>query len=94
MTQMCLVHDPEQLHPKNLPKQLKHLVDKRFNSFITDDMTESSLEFIKKLDAHWNTKIYDFIPEWKDVYNGAQNLDTLEKDYEVYRRTLEYIKKV
>jgi MoaA/NifB/PqqE/SkfB family radical SAM enzyme len=94
MTQMCLVHDPEQLHPKNLPEQLKPLVDKRFSSFIQEEMSESSLDFIKKLDKYWNTKIYDYIPEWKDVYINSKNINILEKDYELYRRTMEYIKKI
>ena len=94
MTQMCLVHNPDELHPKNLPSALRHLVDPRFQSFLSEDKTIDCLEFIKKLDKHWNTKIYDVMPEWKEVYNKKSKGDTLEKDYDLYRRTLEYVKKV
>jgi MoaA/NifB/PqqE/SkfB family radical SAM enzyme len=94
MTQMSLVHNPEALHPKNLPSALKHLVDPRFVSFLQENKTDSCLEFIKKLDKHWNTKIYDVMPEWKEVYDNNGAKDTLEKDYDLYRSTLEYINKI
>ena len=94
MTQMCLVHNPDELHPKNLPSALRHLVDPQFQSFLSEDKTIDCLEFIKKLDKHWNTKIYDVMPEWKEVYNKKGKGDTLEKDYDLYRRTLEYVKKI
>lgn len=94
MTQMSLVHEPEALHPKNLPSVLKPLVDKRFWSFIDLNPTDSSLDFIKKLDNHWNTKIFDYMPEWKEVYEQNLQLDQIEKDYELYRRTLDYTQKI
>jgi MoaA/NifB/PqqE/SkfB family radical SAM enzyme len=94
MTQMSLVHDPEQLHPKNLPDKLKRLVDKRFENFIAEDKTSDCIDFIKKLDAHWNTKITDFMPEWKQVYEQKQLEGQFEKDYDLYRSTLEYINKI
>ena len=34
------------------------------------------------------------MPEWKEVYNKKDKGDTLEKDYDLYRRTLEYVKKI
>ena len=94
MTQMSLVHEPEQLHPKNLPNKLKKLVDKRFENFITEDKTSDCIDFIKKLDAHWNTKITDSMPEWKQVYEQKQLEGQFEKDYDLYRNTLEYINTV
>tara|TARA_Y100001937_G_scaffold112621_1_gene160397 strand:- start:1082 stop:2230 length:1149 start_codon:yes stop_codon:yes gene_type:complete len=94
MTQMSLVHEPAALHPKNLPTSLKHLVDKKFKAFIDEQSTDSSIEFVKKLDKHWNTKIYDYMPEWKDVYLNNTVLSQTEKDYDLYRRTLEYIKEI
>ena len=94
MTQMALVHEPEALHPKNLPNALKPLVDKRFTSFINEPSTDSSVEFIKKLDTHWNTKIYDYMPEWKDVYDNKAELNQSERDYDLYRKTLDYVKKI
>jgi MoaA/NifB/PqqE/SkfB family radical SAM enzyme len=94
MTQMCLVHDPEPLHPKNLPAALLDKVDSRFKNFVTEAKTESSLDFIKKLDAYWKTKIYHSMPEWKEVYYQDSGNDRLEKDYDVYRRTLAHVKKI
>lgn len=94
MTQMSLVHEPEALHPKNLPSALKPLVHKKFHLFIQDPSTDSSLAFIKKLDNHWNTKIYECMPEWKDVYNNNLAETRFEKDHDLYRRTLEHIKKI
>lgn len=94
MTQMSLVHEPEALHPKNLPEVLKPLVDKRFESFIQEPSTDSSIEFIKKLDDYWNTKIYDYIPEYEKIYDNNNKMSQMEKDHEIYRRTLEYTKKI
>ncbi len=94
MTQMSLVHEPEALHPKNLPNALKPLVDKRFTSFINEPSTDSSVDFIKKLDKHWNTKIYDYMPEWKDVYNNNSETTYIERDHALYRKTLEYTQKI
>lgn len=94
MTQMSLVHKPAALHPKNLPSALKPLVHKKFHSFIQDPSTDSSLAFIKKLDNHWNTKIYECMPEWKDVYYNNAKINQMERDHELYRRTLEYVKKI
>lgn len=94
MTQMCLVHEPEALHPKNIPNSLKHLVDKRFANFLQDEPTDSCLEFVRKLDKHWNTMITDFMPEWNLVYNQNKIEGQFEQDYDLYRRTLEYITKI
>ena len=94
MTQMSLVHEPEQLHPKNLPNKLKKLVDKRFKNFVAEDKTSDCIDFIKKLDAHWNTKITDTMPEWEQVYDQIQLEDQFERDYDLYRNTLEYINKI
>ena len=94
MTQMSLVHEPEQLHPKNLPNKLKKLVDKRFKNFVSEDKTSDCIDFIKKLDAHWNTKITDTMPEWEQVYDQIQLEDQFERDYDLYRNTLEYINKI
>ena len=94
MTQMALVHEPVALHPKNLPGVLKPLVDERFHSFIEPSATDSSIDFIKKLDSHWNTKISDYMPEWKEVYDNNIQTDQIEKDYELYRRTLDYTQKI
>ena len=94
MTQMSLVHEPAALHPKNLPSALKSLVDEQFHSFIQEPSTDSSIEFIKKLDGHWNTKIYDYMPEWKDVYDNNVQINQMEKDHDLYRRTLDYTKKI
>ena len=94
MTQMSLVHEPVALHPKNLPSALKSLVDEQFRSFIEEPSTDSSIEFIKKLDGHWNTKIYDYMPEWKDVYDNNVKINQMERDHDLYRRTLDYTKKI
>ena len=94
MTQMSLVHEPAALHPKNLPSALKPLVDSQFSAFIDEQSNDSSLEFIKKLDKHWNTKIYDVMPEWQKVYDGDIQNTQIEKDHDLYRRTLEYIKEI
>ena len=94
MTQMSLVHEPEALHPKNLPCALKPLVAEKFNSFIREPSTDSSISFIKKLDDHWNTKIYDVMPEWKEVYHNNIETTQIERDHAVYRSTLEYTKKI
>lgn len=94
MTQMSLVHEPVPLHPKNLPSSLKPLVDPRFHSFIQEDSTDSSIEFIKKLDSHWNTKIYDYMPEWRDVYVKQVEKNQMERDYDLYRRTLDHVGKI
>ena len=94
MTQMSLVHEPEALHPKNLPSALKPLVDKRFRSFTHEKSTDSCIAFVKKLDVYWKTKIYHSMPEWKDVYYNKVELDQSERDYNVYRRTLDYVKKI
>ena len=94
MTQMSLVHEPEPLHPKNLPSALKSLVDKQFHSFIQEPSTDSSIEFVKKLDKHWNTRIYDYMPEWKDVYDNNVQINQMERDHDLYRRTLDYAKKI
>ena len=94
MTQMSLVHSPEALHPKNLPSALKLKVDPKYSAFINEPMTDSSIDFIKKLDTYWNTKIYDSMPEWLDVYEGNHGDDTTEKDYGIYRKTLEQLKEI
>ena len=94
MTQMSLVHEPVPLHPKNLPSSLKPLVDTRFHSFIQEESTDSSIEFIKKLDSHWNTKIYDYMPEWRDVYVKQVEKNQMERDYDLYRRTLDHVGKI
>jgi len=94
MTQMSLVHDPEPLHPKNLPAALMDKVDPRFKKFVAEAKTDSSLDFIKKLDAYWKTKIYHTMPEWKEVYYQDSGNDRLEKDYDVYRRTLAHARKI
>ena len=94
MTQMSLVHEPVALHPKNLPSSLKPLVDSQFSAFMQEQSTDSSLDFIKKLDNHWGTKIYDVMPEWKETYESNIQDSQIEKDYDLYRRTLEYVKKI
>ena len=94
MTQMSLVHEPDSLHPKNLPGALMDRVDPRFKNFVTEAKTDSSLDFIKQLDAYWQTKIYHTMPEWKEVYYQDSGKDRLEKDYAVHRRTLAHIKKI
>jgi len=94
ITQMSLVHEPSALHPKNLPGALKPLVDKQFSSLINEQSTNSSIEFIKKLDMYWNTKIYETMPEWKEVYDSNNYTTQLEKDHDLYRRTLAYIKEI
>ena len=91
---MSLVHDPEPLHPKNLPAALMDKVDPRFKKFVAEAKTDSSLDFIKKLDAYWKTKIYHTMPEWKEVYYQDSGNDRLEKDYDVYRRTLAHARKI
>ena len=94
MTQMALVHEPKPLHPKNLPSSLKPLVDEQFRSFTEEKATDSCISFVKKLDKYWKTKIYEYMPEWKDVYYNKAETDQLEKDYDLYRRTLEFVKKI
>jgi MoaA/NifB/PqqE/SkfB family radical SAM enzyme len=94
MTQMSLVHEPVPLHPKNLPSSLKPLVDPRFHSFIQEASTDSSIEFIKKLDSYWNTKIYDYMPEWRDVCIKQVDKNQMERDYDLYRRTLDHVGKI
>ena len=94
MTQMSLVHEPEPLHPKNLPSALMHMVDERFRSFMQDTKTESSLAFIRQMDAYWNTKIYDVMPEWKEVYEQESGKDRLEQDHDLYRRTLAHTRQI
>ena len=73
---------------------MKHLVDKRFTNFLQDEPSDSAVDFIKKLDKHWNTKITDFMPEWHLVYNQNKIEGQFEQDYDLYRSTLEYINKI
>ena len=94
MTQMSLVHEPEPLHPKNLPSVLKPLVAEQFQPFIEEATTDSCIEFVRKLDKYWKTKIYDYMPEWRDVYDNKAELNQSERDYDLYRKTLDYVKKI
>ena len=61
---------------------------------MSEDKTSDCIDFIKKLDAHWNTKITDTMPEWEQVYDQIQLEDQFERDYDLYRNTLEYINKI
>ena len=94
MTQMCLVHNPPELHPKNLPEKLKSKVDSTLLKFVQDVQTHDCVGFLKKLDVYWKTDITDFMPEWQEVYNSNLAETRFEKDYDLYRRTLEHIKKI
>ncbi len=90
MTQMCLVHNPPELHPKNLPSKLKKLVDPKFQKFTQGIQTHECIDFIKKLDEYWKTNIVEIMPEWHEVYKQNTANSRFEKDYDLYRRTLEY----
>ena len=46
------------------------------------------------MDAYWNTKIYDVMPEWKEVYEQDAGKDRLEQDYDLYRRTLAHAREI
>ena len=70
---------------------MKHLVDKRFTNFLQDEPSDSAVDFIKKLDKHWNTKITDFMPEWQEVFHNNNEKTQLEKDYDLYQRGLAFV---
>jgi sulfatase maturation enzyme AslB (radical SAM superfamily) len=94
MTQMSLVHNPPELHPKNLPEKLKKLVDDRFSGFVQEEQTHDCVDFLKKLDAYWGTNILEIMPEWREVYSQNNTESRFEKDYDLYKRALAYIKKI
>ena len=83
-TQKCLVHDPKELHPKNLPSNLKKQVHHTYKNFVQHEKTHSAKAFIDQLDQHWNTDITAVMPEWKDVAS-----DNIELDYDSYKRSME-----
>mgnify|MGYP001169554559 FL=1 len=83
-TQKCLVHDPKELHPKNLPSNLKKQVDDKYKNFVEQEKTHSAKAFIDQLDEHWNTDITTVMPEWNEV-----SIDNIELDYESYKRSVE-----
>ena len=91
MTQKSLVHNPEQLHPKNLPTVLKKYVDKKYSALINEQPSDSAVDFIQKLDKHWNTDITDFMPEWQEVFHNNNEKTQLEKDYDLYQRGLAFV---
>ena len=91
MTQKSLVHNPEQLHPKNLPTVLKKYVDKKYSAIINEQPSDSAADFIQKLDKHWNTDITDFMPEWQEVFHNNNEKTQLEKDYDLYQRGLAFV---
>jgi len=67
MTQGQVVHQPEELHPSNLPKELyPYLIDEDLHNF-NSDVKIDCLSFIKQLDDYWGTDITDYMPYWKDV---------------------------
>ena len=67
MTQGSTVLDPVEIHPRNLPKSLRHMVDDRWKGHLAEP-THDCIPFIKQLDGYWKTKIYNYMPEWKQEY--------------------------
>lgn len=83
-TQKCLVHEPQELHPKNLPSNLKSQVSNLYKNFVCEEKTHSAKSFIDRLDQYWKTNICDIMPEWSKI-----ETDNIERDYESYKRSLE-----
>lgn len=63
--QKHIVYDPKQLHPRNLPSELKLQVPQGYQKFVTEDAVDDYKVFLKELDKYWNTDIKSFMPEWK-----------------------------
>ena len=89
--QKGLVYNPSEMNPKQLPTKLRPLVTERYQAYL-QPKTQPCLPFIRELDKLWNTDICDALPEWQEVITGAG--DYIEKDYEIYRRTLDWLKKI
>ena len=62
--QKHIVYDPKQLHPRNLPNELKLQVPKGYQQFVTEDAVDDYKLFLKELDKYWKTDIKSFMPEW------------------------------
>jgi len=62
--QKHIVYDPKQLHPRNLPNELKLQVPEGYQKFVTEDAVDDYKIFLKELDKYWKTDIKSFMPEW------------------------------
>ena len=85
MTQMCLVHDPIELHPKQLPIELRDQVHPKYKKFL-ENKTYPALGFIEQLDEHWGTDIKTAMPEW-----NIQTVDQIENDFVTYEKVQEFV---
>ncbi len=63
--QKLLVYDPKQLHPRNLPDQLKLQVPKEYQKFVAEDAVDDYKVFLKTLDKYWKTELATSMPEWR-----------------------------
>tara|TARA_R100001079_G_scaffold66914_1_gene34996 strand:+ start:29 stop:796 length:768 start_codon:yes stop_codon:yes gene_type:complete len=89
--QKGLVYNPSEMNPKQLPTKLRPLVTEKYQAYL-QPKTQPCIPFIRELDKLWNTDICYALPEWQEVITGAG--DYIEKDYEIYRRTLDWLKKI
>ena len=85
MTQKCLVHDPIELHPKQLPIELREKVHSNYKKFL-ETKTYPALGFIKQLDEHWGTNIKTAMPEW-----DFETADQLENDLVTYEKVQKFL---
>lgn len=85
-TQQCVVHDPIELNPKQLPLELRPLVSNKYKNFL-QNKTYACLGFIKQLDAYWNTDIKNIMPEWDIITK-----DDIELNFKTYTKIQDFFK--
>ena len=89
--QKGLVYNPIEMNPKQLPTSLRSSVTEKYKVFL-QTKTYPCIPFIKALDDEWGTDICEVMPEWSEALQDDN--DFIEKDYEIHRKTLDYIKKI
>ena len=63
--QKHIVYDPKQLHPRNLPVELKVQVPEGYKKFVAEEPTDDYKTFMSELDKYWKTDIKAYMPEWR-----------------------------
>lgn len=76
----CLVYNPEELNPKQLPLELREQVHNRYEKYL-EPKTYPCLPFISQLDKHWQTNIKETMPEW-----NIDTKDNIELEYQLYEK--------
>lgn len=105
MIQKQLIYEPNELHPKQLPESMHHLVHEGYKTFLAEPKTTSCLDFISRLDENWKTDIKLAMPEWKDasdkmenkfkLYKGIKNyLDKVDSKVSLYSNIREYVQSI